>query len=285
MRILRLLLLMLPLLASSAAPAFGGRLRPEGTAEKLGYRDGDSIVVIPARVRVIPAYCFAGCSGLRKVEFETGSKLGKISEFAFAECDDLEEFDMPPEVMHIAEGAFRGCRRLKSIDLPRRLQVISREAFAYCRSLNNIELPSTLREIKPLAFLDCQSLVISSIPSGVGKIGNNAFGRCYSLREMTLPEKCHSLDSYAFADCINLEKITMPRVGELLGELIFSGCTRLREIIERAPVAPMIECDSFLFEPSDTAAWNNCRIIVPAGHKISYTKSPYWNKFKHISEQ
>ena len=50
-------------------------LRTLGLAEKIGYSEGDSAIVIPARVREIPAYCFAGCRGLKRVSFETGSQL------------------------------------------------------------------------------------------------------------------------------------------------------------------------------------------------------------------
>ncbi|MDE5842511.1 MAG: hypothetical protein K2H35_02095, partial [Muribaculaceae bacterium] len=33
-------------------------LRHPGTAEKIGYREGDTLVVIPANIRMIPNYCF-----------------------------------------------------------------------------------------------------------------------------------------------------------------------------------------------------------------------------------
>lgn len=259
-------------------------LRAPGMAEKLGYKDGDSAIVIPARVRELPPYCFAGCTGLKRVGFEPGSKLLKISDFAFAECSDLEEFDMPPGVLYINDGAFRGCRRLKTIHLPQRLQQISRETFAYCTSLSGITLPLSLREIKPLAFLDCQNIRLTEIPAYVVKIGNNAFGRCYSLQQMKLPYKCREVESYAFADCISLQSITLPAKTDMLGELLFSGCLRLREIIVPAYIPPIIECNSSLFEPDDKKALRECIIMVPEGRRKDYLESPYWNIFKKIEE-
>ncbi len=277
--------------AFAAEPAVSGPaknrepLRTAGMAEKLGYQEGDTAVTIPAWVRELPPYCFAGCNGLRRVDFADGSQLGKISDFAFAECQDLEEFEMPEGVQFIGEGAFRGCRNLRTIALPERLWVISRECFAYCHSLNGITLPKGLREIKPLAFLDCRKLELTEIPSRVTKIGNNAFGRCFSLREMHLPAGCKSLDSYAFADCISLESIVLPSNESQLGELLFSGCTKLRLIKEGSLVPPVIECASSLFEPSDKEAWKNCVVIVPHGRLWAYKDSPFWNVFKKLTDE
>lgn len=259
-------------------------LRPPGMAEKLGYHEGDSTILIPAWVRELPAYCFAGCKGLRSVRFESDSRLGKISEYAFTECEDLEEFDMPRGVLYISEGAFRGCRKLRTIELPERIQRITRETFAYCRDLNGIKLPAGIREIGALAFIDCRSLELSEIPRGVAKIGNNAFCRCFSIREMKLPATCKDLGSYAFADCTSLTSVELPANEAMLGELIFSGCNKLRLIREGSLVPPIIECNSTLFEPSDKAAWRECVVIVPPGRLQSYKDSPFWNTFKKLKD-
>lgn len=264
--------------------AWGYTLRREGVAEKIGYADGDTLLVVPAKVRMIPPYAFTGCEGLRRVVFEPGSRCARISEFAFAECRDLEVVELPPSVAYIGDGAFRGCVALRTIPLSPLLQQISRETFAGCISLNGITLPESLREIKPLAFLDCRSLELDAIPAKVGKIGNNAFCRCVSLTDMTLPRRCGELGSYAFADCTQLKRITLPASCRMLGELIFSGCVRLREIVSPAVVPPIIECNSSLFEPDDARALRDCRIIVPKGRAEAYRTSPWWEKFRSIED-
>lgn len=279
----------LPLIVSAGAllctiSASAESLRRPGEAEKFGWKEGDSVAVIPALAREIPEYCFAGCSELRHVKFESGSKLTIISRFAFSECENLISIELPNSVTSIGEGAFRGCRALSEVELPRGLKVIARETFAYCRALKGIKLPAGLTEIKPLAFLDCRSLNLSAVPSGVKSIGNNAFGRCFSIREITLPRRCRAVESYAFADCTSLRRITMPANDSMLGELLFSGCCSLREIIEPSPYPPSIECESFLFEPSDSAAWQDCKVKVPEGSIERYKKSPYWKGFDNIEE-
>lgn len=267
--------------APTLAPA---SLRTPGTAEKLGYHPGDTAIIIPAYVRLIPAYCFAGCEGLKSVEFAPDSQLAQISAFAFAECEDLEEIGLPQTLKILGDGAFRGCRSLRKISIPSGVTELPREAFAYCRSLVTVALPPTLRKINPLAFLDCQSLLLEEIPKGVSSIGNNAFGRCYSIRRMTLPVGCREVESYAFADCTALEEITLPAKTEMLGELLFSGCSNLRTVTSPAFVPPIIECNSTLFEPDDIKARKDCRILVAKGRVEAYRRSPFWNHFSHISE-
>ena len=260
-------------------------LRSPGTAEKIGYHPGDSMIVIPASVRMIPPYCFAGCKGLRRVRFARASQLGQIGDFAFAECEDLTHFEIPDGVKGIGEGAFRGCVSLRSIRLPAGIWEVSRETFAYCRNLQTIVLPRALRNIKPLAFLDCRSLLLDSLPPRLRSIGNNAFGRCYSLTSIIIPPGCEEVESYAFADCTSLEAVVLPAKTEMLGELLFSGCSRLRSITVRALVPPIIECNSTLFEPDDKDAWKSCHIVVPTGRVDAYRRSPFWNRFRRISTQ
>lgn len=277
---LHIILLLMLAFGGTYSDSFAKDLRPAGKAERLGYTVGDTTVVIPAFVRELPAYCFADCEGLKHVEFAEGAKCAKISDFAFTECRDLESVKLPPTVIYIGTGAFRGCTNLRSINLPGGISKIYRETFHGCRLLNGITLPAGLREIGPLAFLDCQSLELSEIPSRVTKIGNNAFGRCFAFRNITLPAGCRAVDSYAFADCDNLEEITLPAKCDMLGELIFCGCRYLKKIYCPAFVPPVIECNSFLFDPEDTKAVKNCVIYVPEGRVDAYRRSDFWNKYK-----
>lgn len=255
-------------------------IRPAGMAEKLGYEEGDTAIVIPAFVRELPAYCFAECRGLKMVTFEDGTQIAKISDFVFLGCEELEDIQLPDCIVQIGTGAFRGCESLKTASLPTNIQKISRECFTDCKNLRNVEMPEWVNEIGALAFAGCTRLETMMLPARLKTIKYDAFSHCKSLKDIVIPSACTTIESYVFTDCTSLERIVLPSKCEMLGELLFSGCNNLKEIEVKAFVPPIIECNSTLFEPDDKKAFKQCVIIVPKGRKQAYGQSEFWNKYR-----
>lgn len=54
-------------------------------------------IEIPASVTTIGTYAFHSCSGLDSVTFAEGSKLEKISDYAFFSCNQLRSMETPSE--------------------------------------------------------------------------------------------------------------------------------------------------------------------------------------------
>lgn len=292
-----------PLLAAEAAEQ---TMRRPNTLEGYGWHEGDSILTIPSWVKQIPPFTFAGVRGLRRINFAPGSECVKVCQFAFVECVDLETIELPNGVDTFEEGCFRDCHSLRSLRVGVNTWRLPREFAANCEALISVTLPKNIREIGPGAFSGCSSLsrvesqerVQSPEPraeslesptvgpanweptfTNLRKVAINAFSRCAALTEFWLPDCCELVDSYAFSDCTNLRRVRLPGNSKMLGELIFSGCCNLTLIIEPSPKPPSFDCESFPFEPYDTAAYTRCRLEVPEGSEHLYKIYHGWELF------
>ncbi len=280
--LLAILLSASALLAPVSAKAASAELRPFGVAESLGYEPGDSLLVIAADVESLPDYAFAGCRGLRRVVFEAGSRCTAIGECAFAEARDLQEISLPESLVSIGEGAFRECASLQLLALPQGVTIVPKEMCLRCESLEEIDFTAALTEIGSFAFTGCAELRRLVLPSLLRSIGSNAFGGCRRIKEVIVPDNVRQLESYIFAGCEALEWAVLPGRHDLLGELIFADTPSLREITINSTIPPEFDCDSSLFEPGDTAAWQRCTLRVPAASIPAYTEAPGWQLFHHI---
>ncbi len=220
-------------------------------------RDAEE-VTISRKVTEVPEFAFAGCSRLRKVIFESGSRCRRIGAHAFYRCDNLLRVDTPLALRTIGQYAFAWCVRMEQIDL------------------------GNVNEIGPHAFAYCFSLCEANFSPLLKHIGNNAFCRCDSLTEITLPVSLRSLESYAFAGCSSLRRVSLPANASMLGELIFSGCDTLEVIRIPSSSPPPFDCASFIFDPDETDRHANCLLIVPEGTEEIYRMAPGWRLFRNI---
>ncbi len=110
----------------------------------------------------IPNYAFNNCDLLENVVFV--NDLKQIGDYAFSGCTNLSQFNINYGVESIGIGAFMNCRAFDTIDIPNSVTSIGRESFVGCSKITNI-----------------------IIPDSVKSIGSGAFGGCNSLKEITLP--------------------------------------------------------------------------------------------------
>lgn len=257
-------------------------LRNGKYAEKYGWTEGDSTITVPASVRRIPPFAFAGIEGLKHIMFESGSECKVIAAYAFAECLDLEDVELPEGLTTFEDGVFRECRNLKYLKIPQSVWFIPNELFLRCVSLEKVDIPERLLEIRSSAFAGCRKLQEFNFPPRLKEIGNNAFSGCKSLEEISLPPTVTSLESYAFSDCSNLRKATLSSAYNMIGELIFSGCDNLTILIVPATKPPRFECESFIFEPDNEEAYTRCTLYVPDNSIDYYEFHHGWNLFQNI---
>lgn len=118
---------------------------------------------------------FYGCTGLKEVVFEGGSKLESIGMSAFSGCTNLETIIIPDSVSIIDESAFKDCSALKEINL-NNIKSIKASAFDGCKSFERITLFEGLETIGDFAFLNCPEMKSVTIPESVTEIGKLAFG-------------------------------------------------------------------------------------------------------------
>ena len=222
-------------------------------------------IEFPASVETIGYDAFFGCSSLKTVTFEKGSKLKTGETNVFIYCTSLTSIEIPASVEEIERNAFSGCTSLQTV---------------------TFEKGSKLKTIGYFAFINCTSLTTIEIPASVETIRGGAFSDCTSLKTVTFEKGSQLLTVYgyyahgAFSDCTALTTVDM------------SACTQVTEIGYRAFYE---DSKLQLFKigtrtpPSceDNAFWgiNSYSVLkVPAGCVDAYKKAKGWKEFTTISE-
>lgn len=61
----------------------------------------------------------------------------KIEKFAFRECNNISQIELPESVKELGEGAFIGCCELQKINFPKNLEIIGAEYFSNSKMTMN----------------------------------------------------------------------------------------------------------------------------------------------------
>ena len=129
----------------------------------------------------------------------------------------------------IGKFAFKDCSNLTNIEIPESIESIGKYAFEGCSSLKNIVIPATLESIGKYAFAGCSSLEKFVIPESVNSIGKSAFHNCSSLINIKIPKSVNSIGNYAFEGCNNLNVIIDNSKDNVkIGKDAFNGCKSVR---------------------------------------------------------
>ena len=128
------------------------------------FNNGLEKIAIPSSVTALEDQAFTHCHRLKKVAFQSDSRLEQIGDGCFF-SSGLEEFVAPPGLKKIGEGAFCSCENLRRVVLNEGLEKIGIQCKChYCigafdsSKIEEVTLPSTLREIDVLTFERCKSL-------------------------------------------------------------------------------------------------------------------------------
>ena len=116
--------------------------------------------------------------------------------------DRITNIVIDTDVTSIGSYAFYNCTNLIEVNLPSTLSRIGNYAFKNCTYLIEVYLPSALENIGHHAFQDCSMLTEIIIPASVSEIGNEAFYGCNYLKTVIfLPsEEKPTLGSNVFRD-------------------------------------------------------------------------------------
>lgn len=197
--------------------------------------------------------------------------IQEIGLFAFLNCADLTEFQIPWNVTKIEGGTFEHCTSLKNIVIPDLVMDISENPFIGCTNLTSIHvmpgnnvfsaqggalfrddgkelvccpaasgeyhIPESVVRIGPHAFCECRDLTGIIIPEGVKEIGVNAFCSCTGLTEVTIPSSVEEVGGGAFEGCENLASLTIRDGVKKIGTCAFdrTGLTgSLRDFLPKS---------------------------------------------------
>ena len=178
---------------------------------------------------------FRGCSNLKNIRFEEGSK--KIIDNIFVNCTGLEKVTIPEGIETIGNGAFMGCINVQEVMIPEGVTEIGSNAFDNCGNIKEIDFPETLKTIGNSAFANNNKLEKVRFPDKIERIGADAFQNDSKITEIKLPENLKKAGQGAFGECSGLTEIEIPRALETVETVywrdqngMFRGCSNLKNI-------------------------------------------------------
>jgi len=230
------------------------------------YQSSIEVVNVEKGVTSIGKYAF---SKLGVAFVRMGNTVTNIGNYAFYDCDNLQEVTISEGATNIGRYAFSSCALLPAVLIPDSVTTIGAGAFAYCTNLTAVAIPKSVTDIGEDAFIDCSSLNSVSItdiaawcainfesswspyanplyyagnlylngqlvtdlviPQGITAISDYAFVGC-GMSTVTIPNSVSVIGDNAFRLCENLTDIDIPNSVTSIGSQAFSGCVQLAAI-------------------------------------------------------
>lgn len=185
-------------------------------------------VIFEYNINKIANYAFSNCINLKEINIpDTITSIGKS---AFKGCSKLEKIEIPKNVSKIGEAAFMSCKKIKEIEIPIGVKSIEKETFDNCLELETIEIPDTIIDIKEEAFIGCENISQINLPDSVKNIGKAAFKSCKKLYEIKIPSQVSKILDATFEYCSKLTKVELPYGLISIGKEAFYSCSVLKAI-------------------------------------------------------
>ena len=210
--------------------------------EKIGtkaFSNNSSLVEIniPSSLIEIPSEAFSNCISMKKINFTSDSKLSKINDNAFYNCD-LISITIPEGVTVIADYGFNSNKNLESVVLPSSLEEIGYLAFE-----NTKIVKDQIENGKSLAYVDkwvvyLNPLADFTILGNLGKknqltfedetvgIADRVFLGYSKITALVTPSSLKYIGKYSFSSCLNLNYLDIKKVTNIL-DFAFSSCSKL----------------------------------------------------------
>ena len=144
----------------------------------IGYRAFENCymlqeITIPASVTEIENSTFGNCRSLSAVHFG-GSTEEQADDPATSQC----------ALQRIGNWAFYNCHQLQELNIPEGVTEIGNAAFYNCHQLQELNIPEGVTEIGDAAFYGCSYLEDLVLPSSLQTIGDNCFSLCSKLERI-----------------------------------------------------------------------------------------------------
>ena len=196
-------------------------------------------VVISDGITSIGSYAFADCINLKQVDIPQTVRL--IGSYAFYNCKSLSTANVS-DAWCIGNKAFAYCNSMKTVKWNSKTFNESSEAgynkitlgaFAFegCTILESVELPGELNSIGAGAFANCSSIEIVEIPDTVSEISDSAFNNCTALNSVSLPKGITVIEDGVFSGCSAMESIVIPESVTEIGDQAFAGCSAVESVV------------------------------------------------------
>ncbi|MGN0549037.1 MAG: leucine-rich repeat domain-containing protein [Acutalibacteraceae bacterium] len=185
----------------------------------------------------IDDYAFKNCKQLSQVQLPSG--LTGIGISAFYGCSELKEITIPSKVTYAGnaytEGGPFGYSGLETVYLENGLTTVAENMFAYCKKLTSVEIPDSVTAIGKEAFKNCTSLSNLKLSKNLSSLGYLAFQNCTSLKTVNINFSgvkyiTSQYDGGPFGGS-GLETIEIAEGVTQIPQYLFSKCTKLTTVI------------------------------------------------------
>lgn len=131
-------------------------------------------------------------------------EITKVSNYAFYNCQSIEEIIVSQNIKEVGWAAFMNCTSLKKAIFLNDDTDLNQLLFDNCISLKEVILPKNIISIADCMFYNCQSLESLKIPSKVFRLRDSAFVGCSSLKWLIIPSSIDCIDDLCFYYCKQL---------------------------------------------------------------------------------
>ena len=170
-------------------------------------------VSLPFGLKQIEGHAFYGCESLQEIHVPSSVEYLGVGAFANRHdrymllntvvFDDVDN----SQLRNIDDYAFANCLNLYEIELPNNLTSIGNFSFSNT-GIHTITIPDNVEELGCGAFSDCYNLQEINIGKGLKNLGYDTFCNCTNLRHVDIPSNVDYIGYRSFADCTNLESIS-----------------------------------------------------------------------------
>ncbi len=224
-------------------------------------------VIVPDTVKKIDNGAFFYCDNIEKITLpfigESANSLYTNSWFGWifgATQYDAQHGILPIELYSVTlkdgaktvpQYAFYNCAQITEFNIPDTVETIRYQAFYYCKGLTEFTIPSSLVDLGA-AFYGCSNLkkvnassldslfniYFSSGDTNIGLLSNGSELYCDGklVREVRIPDGLTNV-SLVLQGCASIEKITVPSSVKSFDFYAFSGMTSLKEVVFENPGA------------------------------------------------
>jgi hypothetical protein len=187
-----------------------------GWTQGMGESEPDISVTASREITALRRNCFANCTKILDLHFESRSTLVELEEFVFESCTGLQLIELPASLEVVHGSAFVGATIAKiSVDPNNR----------YLRVIGDFLIDITRSRL--IRYFGSSHLII----------GNQSFPT-HSSSAIILSRSVEIIGSYCFADCRTLMNLNFESGSKLtrIGRLAFQNCSLLRSIVIPASV-------------------------------------------------
>ncbi len=170
----------------------------------------------------------------------------KIGWFAFNNCKNLTELNIPDAIVQIFPAAFQNAN-FKKIRLPKNLKSLRSKIFKGCRNLEQVIISKKITEIEGEVFANCPKLTNVKVEAGnpyyksidgvlfkINSTGEPKELIFYPLaktdEEYTVPNTVTQVASGAFLINKNIKKVILPNGIHKIEPVTFYGCKNLETV-------------------------------------------------------